>query len=374
METFAKSGDAVSLYDRLLKYHQDTFVTAGGAYNVKTDEYQQLWQEFGHNVTELQKAAGYYDIFMICAAHGHVMYSATKEVDLGTNMRTGPYKDSGLAKVWAKTVKARAVSIVDFEPYAPSDNAPAAFVGVPMFQGDTLRGVMVVQLSIDQINHVMGIRAGLGKSGETYLVGPDTLMRSDSYLDPENHGMLASFANPEKGKVDTEATRWAFAGEDRADVTFNYKNDHVLSVAAPFKILDLTWAIVAEIDMEEAFSPIDDKGKEYYAKYIEAYGYYDLFLISPDGYCFYSAAKEADFHSNFKNGKYADSNLGRLFRKTIDSKAYGIADFAPYAASNGDPAAFIAQPIVHGGEVEMVVAMQLSLDAINNIMQQREGM
>ena len=302
------------------------------------------------------------------------MYSATKKDDLGTNMRTGPFKDSGLAKVWEKTVRTQAVSIVDFEPYAPSNGDPAAFVGVPIFQGETLRGIMVVQLSIDQINNVMSIRAGLGKTGETYLVGPDKLMRSDSHLDPANHSMKGSFANPEKGKVDTEAVKWALAGEDRADVVLNYKNDPVLSVAAPFKILDLTWVILAEMDMEEAFSPVDADGKKYYAKYVEAYGYYDLFLIDPSGYCFYSAAKEADFHTNFQNGKYADSNLGQLFRKVKGSKSYGISDFSPYAPSNNEPAAFIAQPIVHGGEVEMVVAMQLSLKAINSIMQQREGM
>lgn len=183
MEMFAHSKDVGMLYDSLVKYHKDTFVTAEGAYDVKTSEYQQLWHKFGHNVTKFQKDAGYYDIFMICAAHGHVMYSATKKADLGTNMRTGPFKDSALAKVWKKTVRTQAVSIVDFEPYAPSNGDPAAFVGVPIFQGETLRGIMVVQLSIDQINHVMSIRAGLGKTGETYLVGPDKLMRSDSHLE-----------------------------------------------------------------------------------------------------------------------------------------------------------------------------------------------
>ena len=62
------------------------------------------------------------------------------------------------------------------------------------------------------------------------------------------------------------------------------------------------------------------------------------------------------------NGKYASSNLGELTRKVLQTKGYGMADFAPYAPSNGDPAAFIAQPVVHDGEVEMVVADMKAAD------------
>lgn len=374
MEIFSRSSDAHSLYRALVQYHEENNIGPKDPYNIKSKTYKQIWATAGKNITTFQKETGYHDVFMICAKHGHVMYTATKEADIGTNLDAGPYKDSGLAKVWRKTVASRKTSIVDFEPYAPSNGEPAAFVGVPIYIDGDMQGVMVVQLSIDHINDIMEIRSGLGKSGETYLVGPDKLMRSDSFLDPQFHTVKASFANPDKGKVDTEAVRWALAGENRSDVTLNYKNNPVLSVAAPIKILDLTWAIVAEIDIAEAFSPVDEKGGEFYQKYVKAYGYYDLFLINPDGYCFYTATKEDDYQSNFKNGKYKDSNLGKLIRQVMESKSYGISDFAPYAPCDNEPAAFIAQPIIHDGKTEVIIALQLSLDAINTIMHQRTGM
>ena len=376
MEMFARGLDAGILYDNLKRYHDSNYVQADAPYPTDTTEYKQLWEEFGHNVTQFQKDTGYYDIFMICAKHGHVMYSAAKEADIGTNLNAGPYKDSGLAKVWRKTVASKKTSIVDFSPYAPSNDEPAAFVGVPMYKDGTLRGVMAVQLSIKAINKIMHNRAGLGKTGETYLVGPDLLMRSDSYLDPEHHSVITSFADPEKGKVDTESVRWALAGEDRVDVIIDYTGSPVLSVAAPFKIHDLTWAILAEIDIAEAFSPVNEKGEEFYRSYVDAYGYYDLFLIRPDGYCYYTAYKEPDYQTNFQNGKYASSNLGELFRTVMSSKKFGVVDFAPYAPSNDAPAAFIAAPIMDSGDgaIETVIALQLSLKSINDIMQQREGM
>ncbi|SHO53885.1 methyl-accepting chemotaxis protein, partial [Desulfopila aestuarii] len=374
MELFARGKDAEILYDHLVQYHWDTNVSEDGPYNVDTPEYNDIWKTYGKNVTQFQKDTGYYDIFMICAAHGHVMYSAAKEVDLGTNIRTGPYKDSGLNEAWEKTVRTKSISIVDFKPYAPSNGEPASFVGVPMYKGDMLRGVMVVQLSNEHINNLMTTRSGLGKTGETYLVGTDKLMRSDSFLDPVNHSVKTSFANPSKGRVDTEAVRWALAGEDRSDVIKDYNGNPVLSVAAPITIIDLTWIMVAEIDVAEAFSPVDNKGNEFYKKYQELYGYYDLFLMNPDGYVFYTASREPDYQTNMVDGKYAGSNLGKLTREVLETKTFGIADFEPYAPSNGVPASFVAQPVVHEGDVELIVALQLPLEAINSIMQQREGM
>lgn len=374
MEIFARGKDIKTLYQQLSHYHDENDLPPDAPYNVKSLAYQKIWTEFGENVLRFQKDTGYYDVFLICANHGHVMYSAAKESDLGTNLNAGPYKSTGLAKIWRKTLKNQSTSIVDFEPYAPSNNEPAAFIGVPVYNDGVLQGIMVVQLSPEHINSLMAVRAGLGKEGETYLVGQDKLMRSDSFSDPTFHSLKASFSDPSRGAIDTEAVRWGLAGEKRSDIIMGFAKQPVLSVAAPFRVLDLTWVMVAEIPVAEAFNPVDEMGEEFYKKYIETYGYYDLFLITPDGYCFYTVTKESDYQTNFQDGIYEDSNLGRLFRQVKVSKSYGIADFAPYAPSNDEPAAFMAQPIVHKGGVELVIALQLSLTSINTIMQQRQGM
>ncbi len=375
MGVFARSADVSELYRHLVKYHNDIGVESTGAYDVSTNAYKQLYDRHGGRINRFRQDSGYYDVFLIGAKHGHVMYTATRESDLGTNLVYGPYKDSGLAELWSKVVQSRSPAIVDFKPYAPSNNEPAAFAGYPITDaGGNLAGVIAFQLSIDHINAIMQTRDGLGQTGETYLIGPDKLMRSDSHLDPTHHSVKASFADPEKGRVDTEAGRAALAGRKGADVIIDYNGNPVLSAYTPINIKGLKWGLLTEIDLAEAFVPVDEGGNDFYAKYIKMYGYYDLFLINPDGYCFYTVVKEADYQTNLKNGKYADSNLGHLFRDVVESKKFGLADFAPYAPSNDEPAAFIAQPVMHSGKVDMVVALQLSLDAINSIMQQREGM
>jgi len=375
MSTFAKSKDVKMLYERLVVYHNDMNTSPTGNYDVTTSEYNQIWETLGANIKDFYDTSGVYDVFLICSKHGHVMYSAAKESDLGENIAHGKYKDSGLGDLWKKIVSSGKASIVDMAPYAPSNGDPAIFAGYPvMNETGSMIGMIAFQMSLDQINAVMTTRYGLGETGESYLVGQDKLMRSDSYLDPENHTVKASFANHEKGQVDTEATQTALAGKDGKDVILDYNGNPVLSCYDPIEIMDLSWAIITEIDVAEAFCPKGESGEYFFKKYTEMYGYYDLFLINADGYAFYTVAQESDYQTNFENGKFASSGLGKLFRNVKASKDYGVADFAPYASSNNDPCAFIAQPVLHGGEVEMVVALQLSLDAINTIMQQREGM
>ncbi len=320
----------------------------------------------------------YYDIFIVDAQTARVVYSVFKEIDYATSLRDGPHAASGLATVVERALERAergAVSFADYVSYTPSYQAPASFFGVPIYDGEELLGVLVTQVPIDQVNATMTARAGLGRTGETYCVGPDLLMRSDAHLDPTHRSVEASFRDPANGMVDTEASRAALAGEHGADILIDYNGNPVLSAYAPVEIGDVRWALMAEIDVAEAFCPrVEGASHDYYTEYTRRYGYYDLFLLNPDGYCFYSVERERDYGTNLLTGPYADSGLGRLVRRTIDERTYGVADFAPYAPSNNAAAAFVAQPIMHDGEVELVVALQLSLDAINAVMQTRAGM
>jgi methyl-accepting chemotaxis protein len=318
------------------------------------------------------KATGYYDFFII-DMNGMCLHTYAKEADYHTNLLTGRYRDTGLGRAVAKALKGEIV-FEDFAPYAPSNNEPAAFIAAPILSGKEQTGVVALQLSLEKIQAVLNERTGLGRTGEVYLVGQDRLMRSDSFLDPDHHSVKNSFADPDRGKVDTVAVNLALEGKTGSGLVKGYTGQPVLSAYTDIEFLGTKWALLAEMAVSEVFCPKDTRGEDFFEKYKNLYGYYDLFLMNPDGYCFYTVAKESDYRTNFQNGRYAATGLGRLFRQVIKTGTYGIADFAPYAPSNNEPSAFIAQPLVHNGKVEVVVALQLSLDAINKIMQERSGM
>lgn len=255
---FSRGHDAGELYDQLHEHHLATGNRADGPYDVTSDEYRKICEQYGAGILQFWKNSGYNDLYFICGDHGHVMFSCSKSADLGTNLRTGPYKDSGLAKLWNKVRETKDAAIVDFAPYPPRNNEPVAFVGRPLLdEQQNLEGMIVFQLSPESLNRLMNKqRAGMGKTGETYLVGPDKLMRSDSLKNPKQFSLKASFANPRDGLVDTPASREALNGKTGEAITVDYDGNAVLSAYAPLKIKDLQWAIIAEIDRDEAFAMI----------------------------------------------------------------------------------------------------------------------
>ena len=323
--------------------------------------------------TQYKEQYGYYDLFLM-NPDGYCFYTVAEEADYQTNFVDGKYKNSNLGELTRTVLRTKEFGFADFRPYAPSNNEPCAFVAQPVVHGGDVELIVALQLPLDAVNTIMSVRAGMGETGETYLVGPDKLMRSDSFLDAENHTVAASFANPSKGSVDTDAANAALSGKTEAKVILDYNGNPVLSAYTPVDVFGTRWALIAEIDVSEAFCPKDENGTYFFKKYTDKYGYYDLFLMNPDGYCFYTVAQESDYRTNFVNGKFSSSNLGALTREVLQTKKFGFADFRPYAPSNGAPSAFVAQPCMQDGKVELVIALQLPLEGVNSIMGVRAGM
>tara|TARA_R110001583_G_scaffold76763_1_gene209764 strand:- start:355 stop:2577 length:2223 start_codon:yes stop_codon:yes gene_type:complete len=204
---------------------------------------------------KVQQEFGFYDVFLISDT-GDVVYSVFKEIDFGTSLTTGPFKDSGLAKAFTNSLNNDGVSFTDFSLYMPSYQAPAGFLSVPVFKNEKRIGVLVAQFPISTLNSIMTERAGLGETGETYLIGMDGKMRSDSYLDPENHSVLASFRNPKEGSVDTVVVQEASKGIANTKMIENYKGNSVLSSYSPLEYKGLKWIVVAEMAEDEALASV----------------------------------------------------------------------------------------------------------------------
>lgn len=256
LEALDEDYETFDLYYSLKKIHDKQNVQGHDKYPVNSEEYAKIWEEKGSVLRTFQSLNGYYDVFMICAKHGHVMYSNAKESDLGENLKSGNLKTSGLGKLYHNIIAKEATVFSDFEPYAPSAGEPAAFMGLPFHNESEseLLGVIAIQFPLEHINEIMQQRAGMGETGETYLVGSDYLMRSDSYLDPANHTVKASFADPTKGSCKTEAAENALKGEENCKIITDYNGNPVVSAYAPLEFLGNKWAILAEIDKAEALA------------------------------------------------------------------------------------------------------------------------
>ena len=350
---------AVALHKFYQAFIKDGNMTGG-------DNWLKMEQEFSAVFIDMKKDFDFKDVFLISKS-GDIVYTVEKKADLGQNVLTGNLKQTGLARVFQQAQKID-IAVSDFQTYEPSGNHHALFMAGAIHSQNNLIGVIAIQIPADSINKIVQDRSGLGKTGESFLVGQW-----------ERKIRLCSNRTIQKGDIGAtlsdEYAKLAINGNKGAAYQSDDQGNLNCLIYEPLNIANLDWAILTIESFEENIAFVKSgESKDFCQKYIEAYGYYDLFLIDSDGLVFYTAGKEADYHTNMLTGVYANSGLGKLTQKVIQTKNFAFEDFEPYAPSNGTPASFIAQPIIQQNKLEMIVALQLSLKAINSIMQQRDGM
>ncbi|WP_413718821.1 methyl-accepting chemotaxis protein [Silicimonas sp. MF1-12-2] len=214
-------------------------------------EYDRVHHRFHGKFDALQDAMGYYDIFLF-DMDGNLVYSVFKELDYATNLMNGEWAKSGLGDVF-RAAKALSGSdptaFIDFAPYAPSANAPAAFVGRPVFSEDgTQLGVLAYQMPIDVMNAAVGHASGIGSTGEAIVVGRDGLLRTDSHLTEEDDVLNRRF----DGVALTEGA----AGRSGMARYLNNDGVEFTGYYAPLQTLRTGWIIIVQQETEELFAQV----------------------------------------------------------------------------------------------------------------------
>lgn len=238
------------------------------------DRYQEFFADFTDRF-------GFDDV-MLLDTEGNIVYTAVKGVDLGANLLQGPYRTTKFADAYRRTMQATSIDeviLTDFENYAPAYGVPTPWVVTPIGADGQIFGALALQLRPKEINEVMtGKRGwekdGLGKTGETYLAGPDKLMRSlsrelmadpQAYLkDVVNSGTPESVAKREVETgdsvllqpVDTVAVNRALAGQSGVDTAYDYTGKEALVAYMPVTIPGLDWVLIARINKSEALEPV----------------------------------------------------------------------------------------------------------------------
>src|SRR5215469_15778692 len=180
------------------KDHRDELIDPGDG-----SEYSKVHQKYHKAFREITRKFGYYDLYFIDSETGRQVYDVTKDRDFATSLIEGPYATSNLAKVVKQCIASNNpddVFFSDFEPYEASRGEPTQYVASPIFDGSERVGVLAFQLSNAAIDKVMTgnrkwVREGLGMTGESLIIGPDHLVRSDirKYLeDPQGYLALQS--------------------------------------------------------------------------------------------------------------------------------------------------------------------------------------
>ncbi len=244
--------------------------------------YSKVHQKYHPKLRKFIKTFAYDDLFLIDKDSKNIIYSTYKAPDFATSLNNDIQAQSTLAYVVNAILRSPdkgKVAVVDFSPYISSADSPASFLATPVYNGNKFIGILAMQISIDQITTIINANrswreSALGETGDIYLVGPDYKMRSNSRFVFENKENYIKNLNSEgvdaaitkkiasSGRtallqpVDTVASRAALKGETDIQTITNYQGHEVLSAYQPVKIPGLNWAILAEINKDEATEPV----------------------------------------------------------------------------------------------------------------------
>lgn len=227
-------------------------------------DYNKHHEQYHPQIRRFLNSFGYYDIFLF-DIEGNLVYSVYKETDYATNLIDGPYKSTNFGSVVRRALNAGSpgqIFVEDFKPYEPSYGSPASFIAAPVFDGETKIGCAVFQMPVDAINSIMQQSAGLGETGQTFLVASDMRMRSNSRFSEDGTSTIFS------QEVNTEAATSAFNGETGTVHATDYLGEEVFSAYTPLSFADssgaevaalkadLDWAIIMEKTEAELRKPV----------------------------------------------------------------------------------------------------------------------
>jgi class 3 adenylate cyclase/HAMP domain-containing protein len=245
--------------------------------------YSRVHARYHRSLSKLVEEFGYYDLFLVSADTGQIVYTVQKEVDFGRNLMAGTYSQSGLAQVVRQarsTGDPDAVFLSDFESYGPSLGAPAAFIASPIV--DSTRkvvGVLAIQLANRDIDNVISGNQGwehdgLGKTGDSGIIGPDYLMRSNARIflqEPERAmALMKARGVPQivmdriraynttvlQQEVKLPSVKAALAGQEATAIQISSSGRESLISYAPLRIFGLHWTIASRLDTIEALAPV----------------------------------------------------------------------------------------------------------------------
>ena len=246
-------------------------------------EYSKIHAKYHSRFRTVAERMGYEDL-MIFDREGNMIYSVAKQPDFATNMRSGSYSQSTLANAYQDVIRSgdpEFVKSYDFSLYRANAGLPAGFIATTVFDYDgEFLGALIFQIQIDRLNQVMTSnqqweQVGLGKTGETFLVGQDRTLRSLPRLfveNPEEYYKTLENQKVPPEVIDkirrlgtpilvqsntTEAALEALANNTGSASYEDYRGEQVLGAYQPVKLGDSRWALIAKMDEKEAFQGLN---------------------------------------------------------------------------------------------------------------------
>ena len=235
--------DNVSFFKAL---NEDFELKGSKIYNFSTNkilsnEYKTTNQE----LNEFIKVNNYQDYFLL-DLEGNILFSTNQKNAIGKSIFSAEYSNTELKRCFSNSLNKSSTVLSDVTFYGNNNNL-VMFMIQPIFFNKRKIGLAVLQIQIDDINRLMSDTTGLGRTGITYIIGNDLLLRSAS-RNEQKSGILHK-------KMETQLTATWRNSNFKKDFFYPSKSGELVagsfSISEKLSELGVDWAIVAEMDESE---------------------------------------------------------------------------------------------------------------------------
>ena len=136
--------------------------------SANTSVYGELTRKIRPYMANFADSFGYSNGFLF-DTDGTVLFQLQNDLEVGSNLLTGPLKGSELAEVFDRVRTLLQTEVSDYQIY-PGRSEPAVFIASPVYSNEgRVGGFMAVELNNENVFRVLKDYSGLGETGEAMV-------------------------------------------------------------------------------------------------------------------------------------------------------------------------------------------------------------
>ena len=208
--------------------------------------------------------------YLLANINGQIVFSSMFETDgkfAGRNVLQGAFKNLQIAKCTDLALKSKTDEVffvdTEFNPVVNDTGTYFCTKVVAEFdhlaegikKGD-LMGAVIVEFDNHRVSELLLERAGMGETGQAYILGEDGLLRSDMFINRSTYNLNNSFEK--KLTIESELVK---AAKEKSEGKLTFTNVNNKEVLARFRTVDVNgkkWIVVAEKELNEVLKPVNE--------------------------------------------------------------------------------------------------------------------
>ncbi len=261
------------LSEGLILAYESAFFAAGKVggkdASLKSASFDRLNEVYKEKVRE-QVESYQLESYMLVNTQGQIIFTSLLDgegVIGGRNLQNGALKDLKMAKCAMDALKSTSnkIHFSDTEYDEGTNHIYTSYctrivsefdhLSEGIKKGDIM-GVVMVELDHNHLTKLLSDRAGMGETGQAYIVGADGHLRSDFYINKEKFNHIESYKSNtliQNEIIDLVNKK----GQESGNLVLNNPNGK--EVMASFSTIDVEgtkWIVVAEKETNEILAPV----------------------------------------------------------------------------------------------------------------------